>query len=112
MVAVIFAGMASLMTTITTLIISIRNGKKVDAGTDKLKEVHKLVDGNLSEVKNTLRASTKRIADLETLLLRLVGKTTEPGPASSLEDVVKEKTDAADLGAKQNPSEVTEPPAP
>jgi hypothetical protein len=68
LVASYFFGIGLVITAIANLVISIRNGQKVD-------EVHKTTNSGLTDTKNELKETQRRVIELEKMVTTLQGLT-------------------------------------
>lgn len=77
LIPLIFAGFATLATSIIGTLKSYSNGRKSDIASDKADEIHLLVNSNLSKVRSDLAAAQNNIAMLQSLVDSLNGRLAE-----------------------------------
>lgn len=77
LIPLIFAGFATLATTIIGTLKSYSNGRKSDRASDKADEIHLLVNSNMTKVLADLAAAQNNIAMLQSVVASLNGRLAE-----------------------------------
>lgn len=77
LIPLIFAGFATLATTIIGTFKSYSNGRKSDIASDKADAIHVLVNSNMTKVLSDLAAAQNNIAMLQGLVASLNGRLAE-----------------------------------